>query len=463
MRAISVSARGSVLGVLCVSTVRCFSVFRSSRARWFLASLFPCLLASVTWAGTVSGTIRNGTTGKVAAGIDVILIQLQGGMQPVANGKTDSEGRYHFDNPGLGQAPMLIRAVYRGVNYHEPVPPGKTTADIQVFEPTDKAGSFAVTAHAIILQPSGSDLSVGEVYNIENKTQPPMAYFRQDGSFVFSLPEGAQLGDVSAMGSSGMPVTQGTIDKGKNEEAIAFAFRPGTSGVRISYKLPYASNAAKLRFVSPYPADRIAFFAPPGVQVSGDGLSPSGQDQGFAVYMRDSVAANTVVNVSVSGTAPAPAQGQSGAAGSDDSQNPSVNLRLEQSGAEAPTASATTLPARLDSLKWVLVGGFAAIFALGFVYLWRRPQVVSASAPAAIEAPSRAAPTAAATAAATSSSAAKSVTMEEVNRQVTGSLDEMKEKLFRLELRRQAGTIGEDEYARERQRIEQLLRDLVRG
>jgi hypothetical protein len=432
------------------------------KSRWFLASLLPCLLASVTLAGTVSGTVRNGTTGKVAAGIDVILIQLQGGMQPVANGKTDSQGRYHFDNPGLGQAPMLIRAVYRGVNYHEPVPPGKTTADIQVFEPTDKAGSFAVTAHAIILQPSGSDLSVGEVYNIENKTQPPMAYFRQDGSFVFSLPYGAQLGDVSAMGSSGMPVTQGTIDKGKNEEAIAFAFRPGTSGVRISYKLPYASNAAKLRFVSPYPAERVAFFAPPGVQVSADGFSPAAPDEGFAVYVRDAVAANTPLSVSVSGTAPAPAQGQGGATGGDDSQNPSVNSRIDPNGTDAPTASATTLPARLDSLKWVLVGGFAAIFALGFVYLWRRPQVVSASAVAAIEAPSHAAQPAAAAVAAPSP-ASRPVTVEEVNRQVTGSLDEMKEKLFRLELRRQAGTISEGEYTRERQHIEQLLRDLVRG
>ncbi len=428
-----------------------------------IACVLAFLTASAASAGSVSGTVRNGTTGKVAAGIDVILIQLQGGMQPVANGKTDAEGRYHFDNPGLGQAPMLIRAVYRGVNYHEPVPPGKTTADIQVFEPTDKPGSFAVTAHAIILQPSGSDLSVGEVYNIENKTQPPMAYFKQDGSFVFSLPEGAQLGDVSAMGSSGMPVTQGTIDKGKNQEAIAYAFRPGTSGVRISYKLPYASNAAKLRFVSPYPADRVAFFAPPGVQVSGDGLSPAGQDQGFAVYVRDTVAANTPLSVSVSGTAPAPAQGQSGAAGGDDSQNPSVNSRLDQNGADAPTASATTLPARLDSLKWVLVGGFGAIFVLGFVYLWRRPQLVSASAAPAIEGPSRAAQPVVAAAAAAPSPAARPVTVEEVNRQVTGSLDEMKEKLFRLELRRQAGTIGEDEYACERQSIERLLRDLVRG
>jgi hypothetical protein len=462
VKASSVSARGRILDVLCVSAVRCLSVFCVSVARWFLASLLPCLLASVSWAGTVSGTVRNGTTGKVAAGIDVILIQLQGGMQPVANGKTDSQGRYHFDNPGLGQAPMLIRAVYRGVNYHEPVPPGKTTADIQVFEPTDKPGSFAVTAHAIILQPSGSDLSVGEVYSIENKTQPPMAYFKQDGSFVFSLPDGAQLGDVSAMGSSGMPVTQGTIDKGKNEEAIAFAFRPGTSGVRISYKLPYASNSAKLHFVSPYPADRVAFFAPPGVQVSGDGFSPAGQDQGFDVYVRDSVAANTPLSVSISGTAPAPAQSQGGATGGDDSQNPSVNSRLDPNGTDAPTASATTLPARLDSLKWVLVGGFAAIFALGFVYLWRRPQVVSASAAPAIESPSHAGQLVTAAVAA-SPPASRPVTVEEVNRQVTGSLDEMKEKLFRLELRRQAGTISESEYTRERQHIEQLLRDLVRG
>jgi len=57
---------------------------------------------------------------------------------------------------------------------------------------------------------------------------------------------------LSAAGASGMPITRGTIDKGKNQEAIAFPFRPGESGVRISYKLPYAGNQGKLRFVSPY-------------------------------------------------------------------------------------------------------------------------------------------------------------------------------------------------------------------
>ena len=199
---------------------------------------------------------------------------------------------------------MLIRAVYRGVNYHEPVTPGQTTADVEVFEPTDKASAFSVTAHAIVVQPSASDLTIGEEYNITNKTQPPVAYYRADGSFLFSLPDGAQLDHVSAAGSAGMPVIQSTIDKGKNKSAIAFPFRPGDNGVRISYKLPYPGNQTQLTFVSPYAVDRLAVFAPPTVQVSGDGFAPAGQTQGFNVYMRENVAANTPLTVSVSGTAP---------------------------------------------------------------------------------------------------------------------------------------------------------------
>src|SRR6202167_5911011 len=95
------------------------------RALLVPAGLLCFFLASPAIAGTVSGTVRNGTTGKPAAGVEMILIQLQGGMQPVANTKTDATGHYHFDNPNLGAAPMLLRAVYRGVFYHDPVLPGK--------------------------------------------------------------------------------------------------------------------------------------------------------------------------------------------------------------------------------------------------------------------------------------------------------------------------------------------------
>jgi hypothetical protein len=444
----------------------CPNFLRGAAKLCTLAFLIGFTSSSIL-AGTLTGTIHNGTSGKPAAGVDVVLIQLQGGMQPVASTKSDAQGRFQFDRPDIGAAPMLLRAVYRGVNYHEPVPPGKNTADIQVFEPTDKPGTYTVTNHAVIIQPNGAELLVGEEFTIENKSQPPVAYYRADGSFNFSIPDGAQFNQAAAWGSTGMPVVQGTMDKGKNQMAIAFPFRPGESGVRLSYKLPYPGNRLTLRNVLPYTTGRFIVAAPPSVQISGDGLAAAGQDQGFSVYVRESIAANSPVNIAVSGTAPMPAAnpgngvsagGQASAPPPGDAgQTPSVNSRLETAGAEAPATTATSLPARLDSLKWILVGGFVAIFALGFVFLLRRPQVVAAGA-------SSGAPTAVA-AARTAKTAAKTAgsAIADVNREVRGSLDELKDNLFRLELRRQAGTISEQDYARERQRMEQVLRDLVKG
>ena len=175
---------------------------------------------------------------------------------------------------------------------------------MEVFEPTTQPNAFNVANHALILQANGSDLMVGEEYMITNKTQPPVAFYREDGSFNFNLPDGAQFGQASAWGAANMPVVQGTIDKGKDKMAIAFPFRPGESGVRLAYKLPYPGNHLMLRNVSPYATERLIIAAPPTMKVAGSGISPAGQDQGFNVYTMDRVAANTPVDITVSGTAP---------------------------------------------------------------------------------------------------------------------------------------------------------------
>lgn len=434
--------------------------------RLAVAWLFVFLVASASFAGTVIGTVTNGTTGKPAASVDVILIQLQGTMVPVAQTKTDASGHYQLDNPALGNGPMLIRAVYRGVNYHEPATPGKTTVDIEVFEPTTNPSAFSVTARAIILEPSGPDLIVNEEYLITNKTQPPVAFYKPGDSFEFSIPANAQMGEVSVVGTSGMPVRQEPASKGKNLQAIDFPFRPGDSSVRLMYKIPYSGNQASLNFISPYSIDRVAFFAPPGMQISGEGFAPSGQQQGFNVFMKESVSANRAEAVAISGTGSMP-QSISSDAQADDTQNPSVNSRAE-SGAPVPSASLTTLPPRLDSVRWYIVGGFAAIFALGLVYIWRQPQVAIAAKPQQAEPP--AAP-------ASRQNAMPSPQPKEtphpvpgngsatasLDREVRGSLDELKDVLFRLELRREAGTISEAEYISERDRVQQVLRGLVKG
>jgi len=434
------------------------------------SSVLFCMLTSSAFAGTVTGTVRNGTTGKPAAGVEMILIQLQGRMQPVANTKTDADGHYKFDHPGLGAGPMLIRAVYRGVNYHEPATPDKTTVDMQVFEPTDKPSAISVTVHAVIVQPNGSELAVTEEYNVSNKTQPPLAYYRADGDFVFSLPEGAQLGNVAAgAASGGMPVVQSPVDKGKNSHSIAYTFRPGDSQVSLTYKLPYPGNQTSIPIISRYAVEHLGVFAPPTVQISGGGFTAAGQAQGFSAYTRDSVAANTPLLVSVSGTAPPPAPegAAAGNAPGDDTQNPSVNSRIE-TGNETPVASVTTLPARLDSLKWIIVGGFVALFALGSIYVSRQPQAAVAEAasvkiPAAPPAPAKAPGSGQPAPYSSGAASASAGVAANLDREVRGSLDELKDVLFRLELRREAGTISEADYTRERDRVQKALRDLVKG
>jgi hypothetical protein len=83
--------------------------------------------------------------------------------------------------------------------------------------------------------------------------------------------------------------------------------------------------------------------------------------------------------------------------------------------------------------------------------LWRKPvQAAAAAAPAGPPVATNLEGQAAAVAA-------------QVNRAVHQSLDEIKDALFRLEIRHQAGTISEQEYAEQRARTEQILRELVKG
>jgi hypothetical protein len=404
-------------------------------------------------AGTVHGIVKNGTTGKAGAGIEVILIQLQGGMQPVANSKTDSQGQFTFEHPSLGAQPMLVRAVFHGVNFHQPVPPGKSEIEVEIFDPTQDPKTITVPTHIVILQPNGSNLIVGEEYSVQNNSNPKQAYFRADGNFNFAVPDKANLQQAAAWGPSGMPVVQATIDKTKNRYAIAFAFRPGENGVRYSYELPYAGSTATVKFPTVYPGAKLLVLAAPSVQVSGDGLEPGGQEQGMNIYGRESLPANTEFAVNVSGTAPP--QNARG-----DSEAGSAPQAQQGGGPVAGPVTVEQIPGRLDVLKWPLIGGFLGLFALGAILLARRPVVaVAGGAPVggAHEAPVK--PKKANTVA-TAPAPAK---LEELDAAVGVSLDSLKDQIFRLELRRQAGTISEAEYAQERARAEKVLRDLVRG
>jgi hypothetical protein len=222
-------------------------------------------------------------------------------------------------------------------------------------------------------------------------------------------------------------------------------------------------------------AQRVVLAGPQGIEISSDGFAPAGTEQGYAFLSRDSVAANSPVAVSVSGTASAPAAAGTGGGDARDSG----------AAPAADSANVTVVPPRVASVQWILIAGFVLMFALGAVYLWRQPRAVVAadgsaglspapgfeSSPGASQrkrkqsrdaspALASAAPVARSTAAAPM---AAPPSVSEIDRGVNLSLDELKDAFFRLELRHQAGTISEEEYARERARMEGVLRNLVRG
>jgi hypothetical protein len=388
-------------------------------------------------AGTVHGTVMNKTTGKPAAGVEVILIQLQGGMQPVANAKSDATGNFSFDHPDIGVKPMLVRAVYQGVNFHAPLrpnAPGDTEVDI--YELSKDPKIINVAGHVIIFQPSGSSLLVGEEYSIQNNSVPPRAFYRTDGNFDFAVPPKARLQQVAATGPAGMPVVQTQIDRGNDRYGIAYAFHPGETNIRFSYELPYTGNSANLKIPTSYSGTRLLVVAPPGVQVSGDGLQSAGQEQGMNLFTHEPLAANAFLSVSLTGTAAAAAAPDAGAQSPQDAP--------QQGNSRTEGANVQAIPGRLDVLKWPLLGGFAVLFAIGALLLARRPVAVVAS----------------------SSGAARDAApgpLTAIDAQVSGNLEALKDAIFRMELKRQAGTISEEEYARERAKTEKLLRELVRG
>jgi hypothetical protein len=413
-------------------------------------------LASV-YGATVHGTVKNGTTGKPAANVEVILIQLQGGMQPVLNSKTDAEGQFTFDYPAIGTQPMLVRAVYRGINFHQALPPGRNELEVDVFEPSRDPKTISVGTHFVIFQPSGTTLEVGEEYAIKNDSQPAQAYFRPDGNFEIALPDGASLKQIAAQGPSGMPVVQAPIDRGKNRYSVAYAFRPGENGVRFSYELPYAGNSASVKLPTVYPGARLVVVAPPSVQITGEGLQSGGLEQGMSVYSRDNLAANSTLTVSISGTAPPPSNNAS------DTDAGAQNRDEQQGSGPASGAAIQAVPGRLDVLKWPIVAGFLCLFALLAILLARRPVVAVAGgfSEGVRDVPAK--PSKKAPAAPVAGLAVHSLNLAQVDAAVGTSLDALKDTLFRLELRRQAGTISEEEYNQERARAEKVLRDLVRG
>jgi len=409
-----------------------------------LTALFA---ASASLAGTIHGSVINRTTGKPIPNTDVDLLSPTQGMALLATVKSDAQGQFTATNDSIGAGPVLIRVTYQGVSFNGFAPPGRPQVDVEVFDVSKDPKTITPASHVILFQPRDRKLVGAEEYNVKNDSKPAVAYFRTEGNFEFAIPEKATLQNVTATGSLGMDVPQASIDKGKGRYAIAYAFHPGETNIRLSYEVPYPGNSATLKLLAAYPGMRMLLVAPPGVTLTGDGISAAGQEQGMNVFLHDALAAKASLAVSVSGVGSPQAAEAADSPGQQQGQEGNSRTQGQQVNAAPP---------RIDDLKWPMLIGLIALFAIGAILLSRK-QIVMVPAGGADDAPAPAQSKKAAKA------AQQQAGVDAVKESVNANLDSLKEDVFRLELRKQAGTISEEDYAREKSRVEKLLRDLVRG
>jgi hypothetical protein len=425
---------------------------KSIAARILPILLTSSVLVAAAHAGTLSGTVINRTTGKPEPNIVLDLLSPTQNMAELATATSDAQGHFSVTKDSIGTAPVLIRATFHDVSFNTFSPPGRPTVEVEVYDLSKDPKSITVPSHVIIFEPQDSKLVGAEEYSIQNNSQPAVAYFRTEGNFDFAIPENATLNQVSTTTAMGMAITQASIDKGKGRFAISYPFRPGQTNVRLSYELPYANNSATLKLPATYPGAKLLVVVPPGVTITGDGLNAAGQEQGMMVYTHEPLPAKGILGVSLSGIPTAPQ------AGSEQAQGQEGNSRQDQ-GPEVIAA-----PSRLDDFKWYLFAGLAALFAMGALLLSRKQVVVATgpddedATPPPTKPPKSERREKVSAAPATVASAA-----QQVDQHVAVTMDSLKEQIFRLELRRQAGTISEGDYAREKAKFDQLLRDMVQG
>ena len=118
---------------------RCVAYFATQRTPGslpYFAALFVLILASLASAQTLTGTVKNATTGKPGAGDEVVLLSLGQGMEEAGRTKADAKGNFSLKLDAEG--PHLVRVIHQEVTYHRMAPPGTTSVEIEVYDAEQK-------------------------------------------------------------------------------------------------------------------------------------------------------------------------------------------------------------------------------------------------------------------------------------------------------------------------------------
>ena len=142
---------------------------RNKREATFLISLIGLfLLSTLASAQTLTGIVKNATTGKPGAGDEVILITLGQGMEEAGRTKADAKGNFSFKLDADG--PHLVRVIHQEVTYHRMAPPGTTSVEVEVYDVGKKIEGIEVVADIMRFQAGQGQMQVERTFAVQNNS-----------------------------------------------------------------------------------------------------------------------------------------------------------------------------------------------------------------------------------------------------------------------------------------------------
>ena len=424
--------------------------------RVLAAVLALCALSTAT---NLKGTVKNGTTGKPAAGDDVVLLDMSQGMQEAARTKTDAQGRFSFNYPE-GGAPHMVRVLHQGVNYFPQggiIPPGTTTAEITVYDAAAKVQSISLTVDMLRAQSEGSSLQVNELWVVNNNSTPPRTQM-SDNAFEIMLPPGAQVDTGMASGPGGQPVNSAPVPQtAKNKYAFIFPVRPGETRFQVNYHLPY-SGQVKLSPQPLYATNHVVVVLPKSMQFSGVAgyQTMEGGDPNANIQVVTNVTPGQDLSFNLSGTGTIPEGQQSATGGTAGGARASGGMAARRSGPGGGLGAPEETPDPLHRYRGFILGGLGVALALGVFYVVTRPK------PAISRNQKVAAAPVPASAGVVKSANPKSALRTEVPAAPTPQngnrlLQALKEELFQLEMERHQGKISGEDYEKAKSALDTTL------
>jgi hypothetical protein len=410
-----------------------------------------------SFAETLTGTVKNATTGKPSAGDEVVLLKLGQGMEESGRTTTDAKGQFSFKLDDA-QAPHLVRAIHQEVTYHRMAPPGTTSVELEVYDVAKKVDGIQVVADIMRIQAEQGQALITREFGVQNTSNPPRTQMNEK-NLEFYVPVGAHVIDDSATATTegGNPLKSAPVPEGeKNRYSFIFPLRPGLTRFEVSYELPY-SGSANVDPKSIYPLQHFVVMTPKAMQFTAAAASagfklinyPNEPDAVVQVASNTTPGRNLAFKISGQGTLAGAEEGN----GQGANGGATAQAGPRPGGGLGPPIDA---PDPLQHYRWWILGGFAAILIVGGAYVASRQQSMARTQ---ARGKSR---TSALQEEDFEPSDIIAVTPARAQRSSSMLLEGIKEELFQLEVERKQGQISQAEYEKAKAALDQTLERALR-